>query len=198
VMALGGLWIVLWRGPVRHWGALPVAVALLLWVLHQRPPVLVSPDAVLVGLMGPEGRALSAPTGARFVASSWLENDGDLASQEGAAARAGFAGPRGERRFAIGPVRAVQLKGKGAPARLAAACATADLVILAAEAPAPPRGCTVIDTALLAETGTLAIWPEGASLRFVPTDAARRIWTGRAAPAATLQRLAGTAAPGGQ
>jgi competence protein ComEC len=190
IMALGGLWIVLWRGPVRHAGALPVAAALLLWLVHERPPVLVSADAVMVGVMGPEGRVMSAPRGAAFVASSWLENDGDLAGQEAAAARDGFEGPPGARRFAIGPVQAVQLKGKGAEDRLAAACASADLVILAAPAPAVPAGCTVIDTELLRQTGTLALWPTPGGLRIVPTDAAERLWTGRVAPSGALERLA--------
>jgi competence protein ComEC len=144
--------------------------------------------------MGPEGRAMSAPKGARFVASSWLEDDGDLADQERAAARAGFEGPPGERRFRLGALTAVQLKGKGAGDRLAAVCASADVVILAARAMDVPPGCTVIDADMLRGTGTLAIWPEGEGLRLVATDAVRRRWTGRGPDAGVTDRLAALAA----
>jgi len=199
VMALGALWVLLWQGRVRLFGAAPLVLGLVLWVLSERPPVLVSGDGVLVGLMGPEGRVLSAPKGARFVASSWLEDDGDLADQENAAARPGFDGPPGERRFRLGALTAVQIKGKGAGDRLAAACASADVVILAARAASVPPGCRVIDADMLRGTGTLAIWPEGDGLRLVATDAVRRLWTGpgpKRSVADRLAALAGQASPG--
>lgn len=193
VMALGVLWVLLWRGRVRALGAVPVVVALVAWTLTTRPPVLISDDGILVGLMGKEGRVLSAPRGARFVASSWLEDDGDIVDQATAAARPGFDGPPGARRFAIGSLRAVQLKGKGAGDRLAEACASADIVILAASAAEVPEGCRVIDTDFLRETGTLAIWPGDDGLRLVATDAVRRIWTGPGSDRAVAERLAALA-----
>jgi competence protein ComEC len=164
-----------------------------MWTLSTRPPVLISGDGVLVGLMGPEGRALSAPRGARFVASSWLEDDGDLADQENAAARPGFDGPPGERRFRLGALTAVQVKGKGAEDRLAAACASADVVIYAARATDAPPGCTLIDQGMLRGTGTLAIWPEGDGMRLVATDAVRRLWTGPGPRPSVADRLAALA-----
>jgi hypothetical protein len=83
-----------------------------MWTVSTRPPVLISGDGVLVGLMGDEGRAMSAPKGARFVASSWLEDDGDLADQERAAARASSAPPGG--RSPDGPREQPRTKGAGA------------------------------------------------------------------------------------
>jgi competence protein ComEC len=193
LMALGALWMILWQGRVRALGVLPVLAALAIWALSTRPPVLISADGVLVGLMGDEGRAMSAPKGARFVASSWLEDDGDLADQAGAATRAGFDGPPNERRFWLGALQAVHLKGKGAADRLAAACASADVVILAARAADVPPGCTVIDADMLRDTGTLAIWPEADGLRLVATDAARRLWTGPGPKPSVTDRLAALA-----
>ncbi len=190
LMTLGALWALLWQGRARALGAAPLVLGLVLWGLSVRPPVLVSGDGILVGMMGPQGRALSAPKGARFVASSWLQDDGDLIDQEGAAARPGFAGPPGERRFRLGALSAVQLKGKGAADRLAAACASADVVILAARAPQTPPGCTVIDADMLRGTGTLAIWPTADGLRLVATDAARRFWTGPGPKPELTDRLA--------
>jgi competence protein ComEC len=190
LIALGALWVLLWQGRVRALGAAPLVLGLVLWALSTRPPVLISGDGVLVGLMGPEGRALSAPKGARFVASSWLEDDGDLADQATAAARSGFEGPARERRFAIGGLSAVQLKGKGAEDRLASACASADVVILAARAADVPPGCTVIDADMLRGTGTLAIWPEGDGMRLMATDAVRRLWTGPGPRPSVTDRMA--------
>ena len=179
LMVLGALWVILWRGSVRFLGVLPLLAALGLWGLATRPPLLVSADAALLGLMGPQGRALSAPSGAGFAATSWLENDGDLADQATAAERAGFAGPREARTFSIGTWRGMQLKGKGATDRLVEACASADLVVLAGEAAVAPPGCIVIDKTRLARTGALAIRPEADGLRIEATEVAERMWTGR-------------------
>lgn len=193
LMAVGALWALLWQGRVRILGSVPLVLGLVLWALSTRPPVLISGDGVLIGLMGPEGRVLSAPKGARFAAASWLEDDGDLADQATAAARPGFNGPTRERRFALGTLSAVQIKGKGAEDRLAAACASADVVILAARAGAVPPGCTVIDADMLRGTGALAIWPDGGGLRLVASDAVRRMWTGPGPRRSVTDRLAALA-----
>lgn len=181
LIALAGVWAVLWRGPLR-WGAAPLMlVALILWAGVARPVLLVAGDGALAGLSGPEGRALSKPRGGGFAAESWLENDGDLADQATAAARPGFDGPKGARRFALsGPdgrrLAGVILSGKEAAKAAAAACAGADLVILPARAAPMAGACTVIDGQVLARTGALAgdLTPQGLLLR--PVRQARRVW----------------------
>ena len=180
LLAFGGLIAILLRGPARVLATVPLAAGLVLWAGHTRPDALISADGALVGLAGPEGRAMSSPTGAGFAAQSWLENDGDLADQITAAARPGFDGPKGARVFALGPIRAVHLKGKGAAERLAEACSTAQLVILSLPAEQVPEGCRVIDSDDLAESGPLALWvaPDGV-LRIVATDVADRLWSGK-------------------
>jgi competence protein ComEC len=181
VMTLGALWVVLWRGPVRFWGGAPVAVALVLWGISERAPMIISPDAALVGLMGRDGRALSSPKGGSFAAGSWLENDGDLADQTAAAARPGFTGPAGARSFRVGGVAAVHLKGKAAAGALGSACQQSRLVIFAGEATFPPKGaCTLIDRSVLARLGAVAVWPQpDGSLLLQPTRRGQRIWSGR-------------------
>jgi len=179
VMALGALWGILWRGWLRFAGVLPVLVAFAAWGVADRPPLLISADGGLIGLYRAGGRSLSADKGASFAARVWLENDGDLSDQPTAAARPGFAGQKGARRFDFAGWRVVQLKGKNANESLAAACKTADLVILAAEAPKGPYDCALIDRRLLTQTGPLALWPDAGALRFVPTATTRRLWTGR-------------------
>jgi competence protein ComEC len=189
VMALGALWLVLWRGWIRLAGLVPVAAALLLWSGPGRPALLVSADGGLVGVMGAGGRVLSAPRGNGFTAEVWLENDADPVAQAVAAGRPGFSGPRGDRRFAHGGIGFAQLSGKGAAARVPAACREAAVVILAARLEGPvPEGCTVIDRALLARTGALAlsVAPPGGAAPVVlhASDAAVRRWSPRAVRAA--------------
>jgi competence protein ComEC len=157
VLTLGVLLAILlrggpgWRGGAGGGGAGAVGVP------ARGLPALISADGALVGLMGAEGRVLSASRGARFAAQSWLENDGDLVDQAAAAARAGFADTDAGRGFALGEWRVRHLKGKGAADQLAAACAAADLVILSVEVAEVPDGCLVIDRALLQASGTLAL-----------------------------------------
>ncbi|WP_246831339.1 ComEC/Rec2 family competence protein [Pseudotabrizicola formosa] len=177
LITLAGAWVILWRGWVRAVSLGPAVLALALWVGVERPLVLISSDGGLVGVLGPEGRALSAPRGAGFAAQNWLANDGDLAAQEAAAARPGMSGDAGARQFQAGGVTGVALKGKGAADRLAAACAQADLVVISVPVDQPPAGCVVLDEALLSRAGGLALYPEGQGLRVVATSATRRVWS---------------------
>lgn len=184
LISLGGLWIVLWRGWVRTAGIVPIAMAFVLWANVERPAILISADGALIGLTGPEGRALSAAKGAGFAAKSWLENDGDLRDQEAAALRAGFGGPKTQRSFKFGDWKVVQLKGKSAPDAFEEACAGADLVIIAAIVAVKSGDCQIIDLALLDQTGGIAIQlADNGNLQLQPTKIAKRLWTGKGEPA---------------
>lgn len=180
LISFGGIWLAVWRGWPRMFGVVPIAVAFGLWAQVHRPDLLIAPDAGLVGLMGPEGRALSLAKGAGFAASSWLENDGDLADQPTAAARAGFEGPKFQRRFQLGPWQAIHLKGKKAAELVVDVCEDYDLVIIAAAVPPPKGECRVIDSKSLAHSGGLAIWLEAETLRVVPARQGKRLWQGTA------------------
>lgn len=177
LFTLGAIWLILWRGRVQAVGALPVMAAFALWMEADRPVLLVSADGRLVGLDGPEGRALSAAKGGGFAAESWLQNDGDLGLQAEAAERAGFEGPKGERWFDLAGLRAVALSGKGAVNKLGEVCGSADLVILAAEVDTALEGCPLIDQTVLSQTGPLAIWRDGEGLRLEKTKGADRLWS---------------------
>ncbi len=89
LMALGGLWIVLWQGrrAARLAGLAPVAAALAIWLAADRPAVLISDSGRLVGVLTEAGRVLNKPRGDAFAARIWLENDGDGAGQASAFAR---------------------------------------------------------------------------------------------------------------
>lgn len=179
MITLGGLWAILWRGPARYGAVVPIALAFGFWTVAERPVMLISADGMLAGLMGPHGRALSASRGAGYAAQMWLEKDGDLAEQPTAAARDGFAGPKGARSFDLMGWRGAILTGKAAVAGAAAACTTFDIVVLPAAA-APiipvPAGCLLIDRSILDKTGAIAIWADATTLRLEPTRAVWRIW----------------------
>lgn len=180
-MALGALWVILWQGPARFAGVVPVVLAFVLWGWAERPSVLISSDGKLVGLETENGRALSAPKGAGFVAQQWLENDGDMADQGMAAARAGFDGPPALRQFLSGGWRIAQIKGMRAEAQLVDACKAADLVVVGARLVGKlPANCVVIDEGALRTTGALALWPkpEG-GFKVAQTKTQHRLWTGR-------------------
>ncbi len=179
LLTLGAIWVILWRERVRWLGLLPVVFAFGLWTQAERPLLLVSGDGKLLGLTVAEGRALSVARGGGFAAESWLENDGDLADQALAAEREGFSGPKGERRFQIGDLTGVALTGKGALNRLAAACGSSGLVVIAEVVEDAPEGCRLIDLATLRATGPLAFWPEGDGLRIVTTKGVERLWSGQ-------------------
>ena len=87
LLALGFLTLVLWRGLLRWGGVVATAASFIVWSGTQRPDVLVSDTGTLVGIMTPQGRALSKERGAGFVARNWLENDGDGGGQIAANAR---------------------------------------------------------------------------------------------------------------
>lgn len=170
LLALGALFVVLWQGRARLVGLAGVALALGLWTQAQRPDVLIADSGGLVGVMTPEGRALSAPRGAGFVALNWLENDGDAAEQEQAAARWNAA------LVAPGGLRITAIKGKRAAAALTD-CKGADWLVVNSD---PPAGldCTVIDPASLRRTGALALYATDKAVRIVTAHerAGARLW----------------------
>jgi competence protein ComEC len=189
LIAAAGVWAVLMRGRAQVFAALPLVAGLGLWALAERPVLLISSDGRLAGLMGAEGRALSAKTGAGFTATNWLEKDGDLAPQAVAFERLGFSGPKGARVFDLGPpepeasgdLRGVVLLDEDGD--VARACAEADLVIVPRwVASAPPAGCALIDAGLLRQTGALALWHRSGAWEFEPAARRARIWMGAAEP----------------
>ena len=189
LITIGALWALLWQGRARVLGIAPLALGFGLWAMVQRPEVLISADGVLAGVLGPQGRALSAPRGAGFAAESWLADDGDLALQSEAALRVGFAGGKTQRGFEIAGLRGVVLSGKQAALAVKSACAAFDLVVLPQRygpAPIKPEGCTVIDAGLLNQSGALAGRVQDDGLLLVPVHSGTRVWSGITNPVPPL------------
>ena len=196
LLTLGALWVLLWHGRGRWVGLAPVVLGFALWGLVERPLLLISSDGVLAGLLGPEGRALSAPRGSGFAAEAWLADDGDLADPKTAALRTGFDGAKTARAFEAAGVRGVVLSGKNAIALVVSACAEVDLVVVPVRlgaSPDHPPGCTVIDASYLAQSGALAGVAQADGLLLVPVRATARVWTGNAGPVPSVVVVANPA-----
>ena len=171
LMALGALVIVLWQGRVRMAGAVPVALAFFLWSQTTRPDVLIADTGALVGVMTDQGRALSKPKGGGFIATNWLENDGDAAEQASAADRWHAALPAS---FNIRPV-----SGKRAAEALTE-CDETDWVVMNVS---PPHDlpCTVIHPKTLMKSGALALYRTEQGIKTVTARqiTGTRLWNSR-------------------
>ena len=186
---------VLPRGRTRLLAILPLTLAFVFWP-QVRPQMLISSDGRLVGILGQDGRALSSARGAGFAATSWLENDGDLADQEKAALRPGFAGQAAARSFQIGAWNGVLLRGKAGVAMSDAMCAQFDMVISSEPNVEPDGPCRLIGPELLGATGGLAASPSDQDLILIPSRSGARIWSPQDLPADTVMRLSRAKEPG--
>lgn len=162
------LCILCWRPAARHGlltrtglglGVTLLAASAALWLTARRPLLLIAPEGEAVGLMTPAGRALSKPSGGAFVASTWLQEDGDMADQEQAAARPAWSGDRRDRQAALPHGWQVwHLTGKGAGERAAAACRPGRIVVATEAIPLDDGApCLPLDPKRLRRSGALAI-----------------------------------------
>ncbi|MCX7566180.1 ComEC/Rec2 family competence protein [Sulfitobacter sp. F26169L] len=167
LLSLGFLTVLLWRGFARWGGMIAMGAAFVVWSNTTRPDVLVSDTGTLVGVMTPQGRALSKQRGAGFVARNWLENDGDGQDQYTAAARWQGSGP------------VIHLSGKRAVAAFSG-CQKGQIVV--SSMPFPPHGgpCPVYDPDSLRHTGAIAfrIGSDGPEVAQTARSAVGdRLWT---------------------
>jgi len=177
VFTLGALWLVLWPGRSRLAGAALAIAALAFWGLGTRPALLVEGGGALVGLMTPEGRALSKPRGAGFVARNWLEADGDGASQAEAAGRPGFQPVPGGVAFRFGGADWLHLTGRRGAEALADACRDGVVIVTDQRMAGPPAGiCTLWDPRSLRATGALA-FEAGSGMRTAAEASGQRLWS---------------------
>ncbi len=168
LLALGFLTLLLWRGPLRWGGAVAMAASFLVWAGGERPDVLISDTGTLVGVMTPQGRALSKAKGAGFIAENWLENDGDGMDQAHAAGR-----------WALTQAPVIHLSGKRAAAAFTG-CSRGQIVVSSVPMAQGGLPCVVHDPDSLRATGALAyrLAPEGPVIVRTARDAAgERLWT---------------------
>lgn len=172
LMAVGVLIVMLWRGWGRLAGLGPVLVSAVLWLQAERPDVLIADNGALVGVMTPEGRALSRERGAGFIAQNWLENDGDGADQAVAHARWSPVMP--------GDIRLLAVHGRRAVEALRD-CEGRDWLVLSVE-PERALPCRVLHPGTLRETGAVSLWSGREGVRMVSARqiTGARLWNSRA------------------
>jgi competence protein ComEC len=155
VIALGGLWILIWRRRWRWWGMPPILAGIALAVLAPQPDLMIAPDARTLALRGSDGLLHFVLTPKdKYAASRWLLRDGDSRDWQEAI---GMPSTRCDGLGCItsqkGLVIAIGLR----PEALADDCERADIVISAA----PVLSCTgprlVLDAREIVAAGGYAI-----------------------------------------
>ncbi|MBU3028510.1 ComEC/Rec2 family competence protein [Paracoccus marinaquae] len=153
------------RGPTPLTAGIAAGLAMLaaasaLWLTVERPLLLIASEGDAVGLMTPEGRALSKAKGGAFSVRTWLLEDGDGASQSAAAARPGWSGDRRDRRADLPYGWQIwHVTGKGAGLRAARVCRARRIVVATEPVISPSGGgtCLILDPPKLRRTGAIAI-----------------------------------------
>lgn len=180
LIVIGGLWMLIWAGRARMAGIAVIAVGLWLWANPApRPELLVAPEARLVGLMTPEGRALDHETAQGFAAKTWLRRDGDLATQEVSAARAQFQRKDGRTttKLSNGWLLKVDWSTRPDAARLTSAC-LAKVLLISRNGPDVTGDCVYLGKSDLRRAGALAIRPTPSGVQIEKTRSLNRdrIW----------------------
>ncbi len=176
VLILGGaLGVILLRGPIRLLGIAPVLAGFLLWHVAERPVILLSDNGRLLGVLQVHGRWLNKARGEGFAAQSWLEKDGDTASQKIAAARQIKRASR-DHKIEIGTVSIrYSARKSNIGNRL---CQGVNLLILPRQH-VSSAGCKVLDASDFRRNG--AISAQISNGKIVLTNArevsGRRLWT---------------------
>ena len=178
VFALGMLWLILWRGGLRFAGVAPVLAAFAIWSQTERPPVLISSSAGLLGVMGEQGRVLSKARGDGFSALSWLENDGDAAEQRDAFDRDGPIRGSGHFETSLAGHDIVHLSGRGASERVDEACQSAALVVIVKDVPAASP-CLLLTAREMRDTGAIAVYARDGELQLIKAHSlsGARLWS---------------------
>jgi competence protein ComEC len=176
----GGLWLCLWRGPLRLGGLAGLAAAAALWGGAPRPAALIGAAGAPVAVAGPQGSAVAGAGRDAFLAGVWLRRDGDLADPEEAAARPGIFLRDGWRTATAEGVTLLAPAGRDPPdpAAARAACGAGVVAVMPEGWRRPEGGCVVVDAADLRRRGPLAIHagPGGPVLRWAGDAGAGRPW----------------------
>ncbi len=191
LIVFGGIVVVLWVGRGRWAGLAPMALGLALWAGHERPDILIADNGRLFGIRTEAGRALSSEGGNGYAAASWLEDDGDRASQAEAHARGGLERRRHRIETEVpGLGRLVYVGSREVPSS-EAECEAAAILIAPNWEVVPAGPCLFVGADRLQRDGALAIdfGPAGLDVRGARAVNRGRPWTRD--PDAPPLRLAG-------
>jgi competence protein ComEC len=172
-MTLGALWLAIWRGGVRWWGAVPMLLGVMLALFAPRPDMLVASDAQTIAIRGMDGMLhfIATPKD-RFAAEQWLRRDGDARALVDAT---GMPGLSCDGLGCVLRARDVLIVGARRPEALAEDCARARLLVSAiAGRCAGPR--VMLDAATAARDGGYAITLPSLKVRSVREWRGKRPW----------------------
>ena len=183
LLSLGGLWLCLWRRPIRSLGVAIAAMGLIVATVALRPDVLIGREGAQIAIRNASGSLKVSLEGRQdtFALERWLLADGDGRAPASAIAPGAFACD------ALACI--AQVKGKTVaiirhPAALEEECATADVVISQVWlAGACPNAQVVVDRRDLWAEGSHAIYLDGQSMRAISAASLRgtRPWVRRPA-----------------
>ncbi|HEU0222300.1 MAG TPA: ComEC/Rec2 family competence protein, partial [Paracoccaceae bacterium] len=180
-IALGGLWLCLWRSRLRLAGIGAMLAGMAWWAGSvDRPDLIVAASGRQIGLMGPTGRVILDAKREGFAAREWLAADGDGVEPAEAALREGLMRGRDWASGRLGPWR-IEIVTAREPdlARLARLCGERVLLILPSFEAAPEGLCLAVTAGRLREAGALAFRLRGEAL--VAAEVLRpgpgRLWT---------------------
>ena len=190
-IAVGGLWLCLWRSRWRFLGIAVIGGGLLLASLERRPDILVDGAARVMAVRGEDGLLwLSTRQRARFVSDVWLRRDGQAETPVWPRAGADAGAPAAGLRCDV--LGCIQRRGGRTvafvldPRALGEDCGRASLVVSAVPVrdlcPGPE---TVVDRFDLWRSGTHALWlePDGIRVESVAQSRGARPWVAERVPA---------------
>jgi competence protein ComEC len=186
LIAAGAIIFMLWHGHLRWVGVVVSLAGFLLWSVTERPDILITDNGRLVGIMAEEGRALTRKRGNGFAADTWLENDGDKADQEMAAARQAFKSDD----FILekGGQRIGYFWGKERPGhKLEPVCAEVDILIAPQWTASLDGPCRFLAAEFLRLEGSVAIVTGEAGAKIITARQATgaRLWNSKEVRAAS-------------
>ena len=180
LITLGGLWLCLWRGPIRLAGVAPIVMAFGLGLMARAPDVLIDRDAKNIAVRDANGHlALLSGRRAKFAATEWLERDGDSRPVKDAA-RAGREGVwTCEDKICAATSSGLRIGYMERAADHRAVCARSfDVLVAARPIEDCPSGLTITpDTT--ARNGAMALYisPSGIEVDTVRAHTGDRPWT---------------------
>lgn len=190
LIALGGLWLCLWRTRLRALGLVIAGLGLALAPPGNRPDVLIERDGKTAAIRGEGGLIFPSATAASYSVEKWLLADGDDTDPKELPPTTPFrCDPLG----CVGKVKGKTVALIRESGAIAEDCRRADIVIAPfklGKACKAPR--VIVDRAALSAQGAHALYIEGLSIRTetVADHRGRRPWSRHARSPATDLRKA--------
>ena len=167
MVALGGLWLCLWRTPWRGWGIGGIVAGIMTTGMAPPPDILINDDARYMAVRAADGGLMATSTRSNYTVDSWLSDDGlDRAlpwPKPGEVSADGRM--RCDRLGCIAIVNGVEVALVQDERAFAEDCARAQIVIAAVPAFNPCPADVVVDRFDVWWRGAHAVWITSGGIR---------------------------------